>query len=132
MMGVTTLADAVSALGVTAGFLGVWFAVYIQLISPRKCDPGHVIALFIAGSAGILLFAGWWSRVDQTDAILLQLTGVLLFFVAEGVAVWTVWHRGEVGGPVEAYHTIVNDRSDITTVEVDGDADFTRGGNNGD
>jgi len=90
----TEFAELVHWLGTLSGFLGVSIAVYLQLINPRHCHGGYVSAIFLAGSAVILVFSPAWSNGGTT--ILLKLIAAFLFGIAEIVAGYHVWKAGHV------------------------------------
>lgn len=80
---ITALEPAVfaSLVGISAGFLGVTVAIYLQLIAGNRCPPKYVMAFFLLGSGMILanfsvlsnpnMFVGAWVPVVGNIVILL-------------------------------------------------------------
>lgn len=81
--------------GSVAGLLGVTLAIYLQLINPRRCHPGHVMALFAGGSALIMVFSAAW--VPNHHAVMALKAGSIILFVSlEAVGAYYVWKQAEV------------------------------------
>lgn len=98
MIHMTTVIDW---FGVIAGLFGVLIAVYLQLINPRKCHPGHVTALFVGGSALIMVFSAAYTT-NSVAVATLKGFAILLFVTLEAVAAYYVWKRAEMAPPKEA------------------------------
>lgn len=90
----TELTTLINWFGTVAGVLGVCIAVYLQLINPRKVEPGYVVAIFTAGAAVILVFSPAWAT-DQTIPWL-KLGAATLFVISEFTAGYYVWKNGEI------------------------------------
>lgn len=97
-MDVTT---AIDWFGVMAGLFGVAIAVYLQLINPRRCHPGHVTSLFVGGSALIMVFSAAYTT-NMAAVHTLKLVAIVLFVTLEAVAGYYVWKRAEMAPPKEA------------------------------
>lgn len=93
----TTLIDW---FGTLAGLIGVTIAVYLQLINPRKCHPGHVTAIFVAGAALIMIFSTAWTQ--NADAVAaMKIAAIVLFVTLEVLAGYYVWKASEAAPPAE-------------------------------
>lgn len=98
----TTLIDW---FGTFAGLFGVLVAVYLQLINPRRCHPGHILALFVAGSALIMVFSAAWTAHDAAVATM-KIWAIILFVTLEATGAYYVWKRAEVAPPSEAVSSL--------------------------
>jgi len=99
------LTTAVDWFGTVAGVLGVTLAVYLQLINPRRCHPGHVTTLFVAGAALIMVFAAAWNP-HEAAVQAMKIGAILLFVTLEAVGSYYVWKRATIGPPSEAIRAL--------------------------
>lgn len=95
------LTTAIDWFGTFAGVFGVVIAVYLQLINPRRVHPGHVTALFVSGSALILVFAAAWTTHEAAVATM-KVGAICLFVTLEAVGGYYIWKESELAGPREA------------------------------
>lgn len=102
------LTTAIDWFGVMAGILGVTIAVYLQLINPRRCHPGHVTALFVGGASLIMVFSTAYT--DHPGAIAtMKLFAIVSFVTMECVAGYYVWKRAEMAPPREVVRSLFGD-----------------------
>lgn len=99
------LTTAIDWFGTLAGVFGVVIAIYLQLINPRRCHPGHVTALFVAGSALILVFSAAWNP-HEAAVKTMKIGAILLFVMLEAVTGYYVWKRAEMAPPREALRAL--------------------------
>lgn len=86
-------------------------AVYLQLISPRKCEPGYVIALFLAGTAMIMLMMLFITDLTRIEEILVKIGAVFLSWTSGGVATFFIWENGSIPSVRESYRSMFEDDS---------------------
>jgi len=108
-MELTTMIDW---FGTFAGLFGIFAAVYLQLINPRRCHPGHVTALFVAGSALIMVFSAAWNPSEAAIATL-KIWAIILFVTLEATGAYYVWKRAEVAPPSEVVTALFSDSDTI-------------------
>lgn len=102
MMELTT---AIDWFGTLAGLFGVTIAVYLQLINPRHCHPGHVTALFVGGSALIMVFSAAWNPYPAAIATM-KVGAIILFVTLEAISGYYVWKRAEMAPPSEVVSSL--------------------------
>jgi len=100
----TDFVTIVHWLGTLSGVLGVCIAVYLQLINPRRCHAGYVAAIFVAGSAVIMVFSPAWANGGST--VYFKLIAALLFGVGEIGAGYHVWKVGNVAPAREVFGSL--------------------------
>ena len=99
------LTTAIDWFGVMAGVFGVTIAVYLQLINPRHCHPGHVTALFVGGSALIMVFSAAYT--DHAGAVAtMKVAAIILFVTLEAISGYFVWKRAEMAPPSEVVRSL--------------------------
>lgn len=75
------------ALGMTAGFVGVAAAIYLQLLADGHCPPEYVVVFFVVGSALLLMnvaivneelasFGRWLPVVGNAMLLVVELYGI--------------------------------------------------------
>lgn len=86
-------------LGQMAGWLGVTIAVYLQLISPRRCKLEYVIGFYLSGLALILVHIGVF-HIIVLDGWLPAIGYVIIIVLYLYAAYW-VHRHADLPGPRE-------------------------------
>jgi len=108
MNGIT---DLTTALGALTGVVGVSIAIWLQLISPKKCPARYVLVFFVFGSVFLLMNAGAIG-VPGRPATLLGLIGAIVALVAEVVGAVYVYRRYGIEDTThEAIEAFLQDRA---------------------
>jgi hypothetical protein len=92
--------------GTLSGLFGVSIAIYLQVINPRRVNPGHVLGLFVAGAALVMVFSTAWIPPNGWTALSLKLMAIFLFVTLEGVSGFLIWQRAEAAPPNEVVSSL--------------------------